>query len=178
MQLGELSPLAVALAAIEVMRRGTSSSSIPMTASRRSQAATSGANSAPSSWIRCCGWFGSPPPAQHSDRSSKADEAARAELNRERWCSGTGSCGCWRAAVRVARRVTRSSAMRGHLPALDHGRMDLELARYVIRINGAPGATALSAFPANRHRGGTACGPRSRRSASTWSELRSSSRDR
>ena len=38
--------------------------------------------------------------------------------------------------------------MRGHLPALDHGRMDLEPARYVIRINGHLGATALSAFPA------------------------------
>jgi hypothetical protein len=38
--------------------------------------------------------------------------------------------------------------MRGHLPALDHGRMDLEPARYVIRINGHLGATLLSAFPA------------------------------
>ena len=38
--------------------------------------------------------------------------------------------------------------MRGHLPALDHGRMDLEPARYVIRINGHLGATVLSAFPA------------------------------
>ena len=38
--------------------------------------------------------------------------------------------------------------MRGHLSALDHGRMDLEPARYVIRINGHLGATVLSAFPA------------------------------
>jgi hypothetical protein len=38
--------------------------------------------------------------------------------------------------------------MRGHLPALDHGRMDVEPARYVIRINGHLGATVLSAFPA------------------------------
>ena len=38
--------------------------------------------------------------------------------------------------------------MRSHLPALDHGRMDLEPARYVIRINGHLGATVLSAFPA------------------------------
>jgi hypothetical protein len=38
--------------------------------------------------------------------------------------------------------------MRGHLPALDHGRMDLEPARYVIRINGHLGAAVLSAFPA------------------------------
>ena len=38
--------------------------------------------------------------------------------------------------------------MRGHLPALDHGRMDLEPARYVIRIDGHLGATLLSAFPA------------------------------
>jgi len=38
--------------------------------------------------------------------------------------------------------------MRGHLPALDHGRMDLEPARYVIRISGHLGATVLSAFPA------------------------------
>ena len=38
--------------------------------------------------------------------------------------------------------------MRGHLPALDHGRMDLEPARYVIRIDGHLGAAVLSAFPA------------------------------
>jgi hypothetical protein len=38
--------------------------------------------------------------------------------------------------------------MRGHLPALDHGRMDLEPARYVIRINGHLGAAVLAAFPA------------------------------
>src|SRR5260370_9527976 len=38
--------------------------------------------------------------------------------------------------------------MRGHLPALDHGRMDPAPARYVIRINGHLGATVLSAFPA------------------------------
>ena len=38
--------------------------------------------------------------------------------------------------------------MRCHLPALDHGRMDLEPARYVIRIDGHLGATVLSAFPA------------------------------
>jgi hypothetical protein len=38
--------------------------------------------------------------------------------------------------------------MRGHLPALDHGRMDLEPARYMIRINGHLGDTVLYAFPA------------------------------
>ena len=38
--------------------------------------------------------------------------------------------------------------MRPHLPALDHGRMDLVPARYMIRINGHLGATMLSAFPA------------------------------
>ena len=38
--------------------------------------------------------------------------------------------------------------MRCHLPALDHGVMDAEPARYVIRINGHLGATVLSAFPA------------------------------
>jgi hypothetical protein len=38
--------------------------------------------------------------------------------------------------------------MRGHLPALDHGRMDPAPARYVIRIKGHLGATILSAFPA------------------------------
>ena len=38
--------------------------------------------------------------------------------------------------------------MRGHLPALDHGRMDPASARYMIRINGHLGATMLSAFPA------------------------------
>ena len=38
--------------------------------------------------------------------------------------------------------------MRGHLPALDYGRMDLEPAPYVIRINGHLGATMLAAFPA------------------------------
>ena len=38
--------------------------------------------------------------------------------------------------------------MRGHLPALDHGRMDPAPARYVIRIDGHLGATMLSAFPA------------------------------
>jgi hypothetical protein len=45
--------------------------------------------------------------------------------------------------------------MRGHLPALDHGRMDPAPARYVIRINGHLGATVLSAFPAlaPRHHG-------------------------
>jgi hypothetical protein len=45
--------------------------------------------------------------------------------------------------------------MRGHLPALDHGRMDPAPARYMIRINGHLGATMLSAFPAlvPRHHG-------------------------
>ena len=38
--------------------------------------------------------------------------------------------------------------MRGHLPALDHGRMDPAPARYMIRIKGHLGATMLSAFPA------------------------------
>jgi hypothetical protein len=38
--------------------------------------------------------------------------------------------------------------MRSHLPARDHGDMDLAPARYVIRINGHLGATVLSAFPA------------------------------
>jgi hypothetical protein len=38
--------------------------------------------------------------------------------------------------------------MRGHLPALDHDRMDPAPARYVIRINGHLGTTMLSAFPA------------------------------
>src|ERR1022692_4761499 len=38
--------------------------------------------------------------------------------------------------------------MRFHLPALDHGVVDPEPARYVIRINGHLGATVLSAFPA------------------------------
>jgi hypothetical protein len=38
--------------------------------------------------------------------------------------------------------------MRPNLPALDHGRMDLVPARYMIRINGHLGATMLSAFPA------------------------------
>ena len=38
--------------------------------------------------------------------------------------------------------------MRGHLPALDYGRMDPAPARYIIRINGHLGATMLSAFPA------------------------------
>jgi hypothetical protein len=37
--------------------------------------------------------------------------------------------------------------MRFHLPALDHGRMDLAPARYMIRINGHLGAM-LCAFPA------------------------------
>ena len=38
--------------------------------------------------------------------------------------------------------------MRGHLPALDHGRMDPAPAPYLIRIDGHLGATVLSAFPA------------------------------
>jgi hypothetical protein len=38
--------------------------------------------------------------------------------------------------------------MRFHLPAPDHGVVDPEPARYVIRINGHLGATVLSAFPA------------------------------
>ena len=38
--------------------------------------------------------------------------------------------------------------MRGHLPARDHGLMDLAPALYTIRINGHLGATVLSAFPA------------------------------
>ncbi len=38
--------------------------------------------------------------------------------------------------------------MQGHLPALDHGRMDPVPARYMIRINGHLGVTMLSAFPA------------------------------
>ena len=37
--------------------------------------------------------------------------------------------------------------MRGHLPVRDHGRMDLAIALYTIRINGHLGATVLSAFP-------------------------------
>jgi hypothetical protein len=45
--------------------------------------------------------------------------------------------------------------MRGHLPALDHDRMDLGPARYLIRIDGHLGATMLSAFPAlaSQHHG-------------------------
>ena len=45
--------------------------------------------------------------------------------------------------------------MRGHLPALDDGRMDPVPARYLIRINGHLGGTMLSAFPAlvPRHHG-------------------------
>jgi hypothetical protein len=45
--------------------------------------------------------------------------------------------------------------MRGHLPALDYGRMDMAPARYMIRIDGHLGATMLSAFPAlvPRHHG-------------------------
>ena len=38
--------------------------------------------------------------------------------------------------------------MRSHLPARDHGDMDLAPALYMIRINGHLGATVLSAFPA------------------------------
>ena len=38
--------------------------------------------------------------------------------------------------------------MRGHLPALDHGRMDPAPALYLIRIDGHLGGTVLSAFPA------------------------------
>jgi len=38
--------------------------------------------------------------------------------------------------------------MRGHLPALHHGRMDPAPALYTIRINGHLGAMMLSAFPA------------------------------
>src|ERR1039457_4104327 len=38
--------------------------------------------------------------------------------------------------------------MRFHLPALEHGVVDPEPARYVLRINGHLGATILSAFPA------------------------------
>ena len=38
--------------------------------------------------------------------------------------------------------------MRGHLPAPDHGRMDLAPAPYLIQIDGHLGATMLSAFPA------------------------------
>ena len=45
--------------------------------------------------------------------------------------------------------------MRGHLPARDHGVMDMARALYMIRINGHLGATVLSAFPAMapRHHG-------------------------
>jgi hypothetical protein len=38
--------------------------------------------------------------------------------------------------------------MRGHLPACDHGVMDMVPALYMIRVNGCLGATVLSAFPA------------------------------
>jgi hypothetical protein len=38
--------------------------------------------------------------------------------------------------------------MRGHLPALEHGRMDSAPARYMIRINGHLDATILFTFPA------------------------------
>jgi hypothetical protein len=38
--------------------------------------------------------------------------------------------------------------MRFHLPARDHGVMDMAPALYMIRINGHLGATVLSAFPA------------------------------
>ena len=45
--------------------------------------------------------------------------------------------------------------MRGHLPAGDHGAMDMAPALYMIRIDGHLGATVLSAFPAMapRHHG-------------------------
>ncbi len=45
--------------------------------------------------------------------------------------------------------------MRDHLPARDHGVMDMAPALYMIRINGHLGATVLSAFPAMapRHHG-------------------------
>ena len=49
----------------------------------------------------------------------------------------------------------RIPVMRGHLPARDHGVMDMAPALYMIRINGHLGATVLSAFPAMapRHHG-------------------------
>jgi hypothetical protein len=44
--------------------------------------------------------------------------------------------------------VHRIPVMRAHLPASDHGVMDLAPALYTIRINGHLGAMVLSAFPA------------------------------
>jgi hypothetical protein len=38
--------------------------------------------------------------------------------------------------------------MRGHVPAGDHGGMDLAPAPYMIRVNGHLGATVSAAFPA------------------------------
>jgi len=46
------------------------------------------------------------------------------------------------------RRRHQILAMRTHLPAPDHRRMDPASARYMIRIKGHLGATLLSAFPA------------------------------
>ncbi len=46
------------------------------------------------------------------------------------------------------RRRHRILAMRAHLPALDHRRMDPASPRYLIRIKGHLGGTLLSAFPA------------------------------
>ena len=42
--------------------------------------------------------------------------------------------------------------MRGHLPALDHGRMDLAPAPYMIRINGHLGVTSPEAHRAGLDR--------------------------
>jgi hypothetical protein len=56
------------------------------------------------------------------------------------------------AGATHARGLRRSGhqilAMRAHLPAPEHGRMDPATASYMIRVNGHLGASLLSAFPA------------------------------
>jgi len=52
------------------------------------------------------------------------------------------------AVLAHGRRPHQIPAMRTHLTALDHGRMDPASAGYMIRIKGHLGATLLSAFPA------------------------------
>ena len=65
-----------------------------------------------------------------------------------------GNRGCCRRAARQPG-GHQIPVMRGHLPARDHGVMDMAPVLYMIRINGHLGATVLSAFPAMapRHHG-------------------------
>src|SRR5208282_434150 len=72
-------------------------------------------------------------------------------------CNGSVDEAVPTVPARCAAGNHRIPAMRAHLPALDHGRMDPAPVLYMIRINGHLGPMILSAFPAMTPRRVAAC---------------------